>query len=194
MTDREWAYAKFSSYSEQLANSGHVFRVDLSLNTTATTYEDAVLDLPRTLIAWTNSKARVLKAKAIMTNWQLDYAWCNWNYSSTQLMKFHTPAKSLDRSILDYQLDRILNEKNPTYCAPISGEGTLGRDTIWDYTYPINMGTWAVLYATRLLYYDINWVSDSGWTKVEREIDSLTGVVLSCGYTCEKTFGKGGLA
>ncbi len=145
-SDREWAYATFNSYPEQLASNGHDFRLNPPLIDGV--YSDVVQDLPRTLDKWQHSKNDILRMKSVVLNWQTEYKWRNWNHASTQLMMFHGEGRSLDRSLLDYQLDLALSDKSPIYCDPIDGEGLLGRPTIWDYIYPTQAATWAVLYAT----------------------------------------------
>jgi hypothetical protein len=144
-------------------------------------WSDVVQDLP-THLPWRNSKVNILQMKAVMMNWCLNYKWMNWNHTSTQLMKFNISSRSLDRSILDYQLDLFSSPRNDWNVERVDG-GAYFID-------PISAGVYATLYATRLLYYDSIWMQDTGWSAVVDDIRTCRSLVLRAGYICEQHYGE----
>lgn len=146
-----------------------------------TTYDEAIQDIPTYTTNWRSGYNIVLSDKALMMNWQTDEQWRNWNHGSTQLLKFHTPVRSLDRSILDYQLSK--------FYTPIV-EVTEPLDESVYFIDPVRTGTYLTLWAARLLMYHENWFTDKSQDDVWLQLSRCHAIVMRCAYICEKTFGE----
>ena len=154
------------------------------LNEVTPTYKEVVPYLPTYSLTWQNARASVLTMKAVMSNWQLNSQWRAWNHRSTQLMRFNTPARSLDLSILDYQMELWSDWKwSGTPLPDIDGGTHFNGD-------PAKVGTYFTVLATRVLYYDIVWMADSGQENIKREIDLCRSIVVRAGYLCNRHYGE----
>lgn len=160
------------------------------LNEVTSTYDEVVSYLPVHTTPWRNSRARVLTGKAVMFNWQLNEQWRRWNHASTQLLRFGKESRSLNLSILNYQIDQWSDWQWRGDTPPwIDGEDhflaepEVGVD-------PARLGTFAILWAARLLLYDIVWMADDGHQYVRREIESCINISIRCGYLCSLYYGK----
>ena len=155
------------------------------LNEVTPTWEGVVPYLPRMTTAWSQSHIQLLSMKAIISNWQLNSTWRVWNKASTQLLTFGTTSRSLDKDILDYQLDLWSDWS-------WSGEPMPDVDGATHFSAnsdPAKVGTYFTVWAARLLCYDLLWMADAGQDVIRKDIRSCRDIVLRAGYICSKHYG-----
>lgn len=115
------------------------------------THADVISTLPVTSRTWLNARASVVRCKTLMGKLQLDEQWTRWHVASTFIMVMGKTGRALDRSILDYQIDKWEATASKSI-EPVDGAS--------HFPDPIRLGTLATLYAARLLYYDELWFTD----------------------------------
>lgn len=211
MKDINDYHARSPEHIESLTKSGHTHLLDTfpysgiqlhpPLNQTISTY-DVVHYLPVDSVDWINSRTYLVKAKSILFDWIADRQFINWNIASTDIMIYNKINRSLDRSILDYQIDkwmdwswqgepppavdRIANETLGNY----SGYGVSGEEVGND---PLRTAAFFTIWAARLLYYDMRWIDPSVSDypeSVRTEIDWCTGEANRARYLCEGYYGR----
>ena len=160
------------------------------LNETTPTWKEVVPYLPRMTATWSQSHGWLLNMKAIISNWQLSSQWRAWNKASTQLLTFGTTSRSLDKDILDYQLNLWSDWSWGGEPMPDVDGGTHFDGSREQSRYdPAKVGTYFTVWAARLLCYDILWMADAGQDVIAREIQACRSIVLRAGYICKQHYG-----
>ncbi len=155
---------------------GYPLRASPELIDSVETYAGVIDDLPTTSRTWLNARTSVIRSKTVVGKINLDPQFQAWHISSSFLMLSGRPAQSLDRSILDYQIDKWEHSDGPSLL-PVDGAS--------HFPHPIRTGTLATLYAARLLYYDVLWLTDKH-VNVSTDMYTYWKIAHRAGYIWEQ--------